>query len=124
MQIDRVAASTAEAVCQFRLANRLRGNEAMKMAAAARDPLVLAKIADRRTINKARQYQLEEAIACGEPDPRLHRDDITLVSIPLGRGKRRQLRMNRKLVKLILFGAGLFVYWLAKKIGVPLRAIE
>jgi hypothetical protein len=114
VQVDRTAAASAEAVLQFRQANRLRGEDLMRMAQAAHDPKLLAQLSERKTLDKARVLRREIDIAEGKPVPKIKRDDeITLVSIRL-HGDPKKWRMSKRTAFALISAIWGVLGWVAK----------
>lgn len=136
-QLARLVSLSAELILVLKRADHQRANDRLQDHAALNrilegqdrllhiltDPEALAGAVERPVLDAARRIKRTIAIAVSGKDPakeRRREDEITLVSIPLGHGKRKAFKMNKHLAKLLITLAGFGLAVLAHKLGMPL----
>lgn len=131
--LRRADAQTANGRLQLQAALNQIVSGQNQLLSILMSPEALAGVTTAEMLDEARQIKRKTIKAITGRDRAENRqrdDEITLVRIPLlaPGSKRRSLRVNRRLAKVIFTLLGglvsLFLYWLARKIGVPLPRLE
>lgn len=135
-QVDRLASISANLIMLLKRADAQSANGRLQQQAAMNEilrelswlkgtvltPEGLAGVASRSVIDQARQIKRTNEIALTGKDPMKSRrrdDEVTLVSIPLGHGKKWRPRANKTLVKAVCTIIGVMAGMLAHRYGLP-----